>query len=48
MQGCGAGKCNINAAPNETVAHDIATVVSEMLLDAFGQVTTKEGGVGWI
>mmetsp|Transcript_33900 Transcript_33900/g.71155 ORF Transcript_33900/g.71155 Transcript_33900/m.71155 type:complete len:1058 (-) Transcript_33900:248-3421(-) len=31
------GKCNINAAPNETVAHEIATVVSEMLLDAFGQ-----------
>ncbi len=32
-----AGKCNINAAPNETVAHEIAVVVSEMLLDAFGQ-----------
>ena len=37
--GCGPGKCNINAAPNETVAQEIAAVVSEILLDAFGQVT---------
>ena len=36
--GRGAGKGNINAAPNETVAHDIAGVVSEILIDAFGQV----------